>query len=59
MREAARQRNIVVHADWESTDGEGYTYSTLRFSDGGMEATGAGGMCDGGACLGGGGTVRK
>lgn len=37
MREAARQRNIVVHADWESTDGEGYTYSTLRFSDGGME----------------------
>jgi hypothetical protein len=37
MREAARQRNIVVHADWASTDEEGYTYSTLRFSDGGME----------------------
>jgi hypothetical protein len=37
LREAARQRNIVVHADWESTDDEGYTYSTLRFSDGGME----------------------
>lgn len=37
LREAARLRNVVVHADWENTDEEGYTYSTLRFSDGGMQ----------------------
>lgn len=37
LRNAAKQRNIVVHADWENTDEEGYTYSTIRFLDGGME----------------------
>lgn len=37
MRESTRQRNTVVHADWESTDDEGYTYSKLRLLDGGME----------------------
>jgi hypothetical protein len=37
LREAARQRNIVVHADWESTDEEGFTYTNIRFSDGGMQ----------------------
>jgi hypothetical protein len=37
LREAAKQRNIVVHADWENTDDNGYTYSTIRFADGGMQ----------------------
>lgn len=37
LRNAAKQRNIVVHADWENTDDEGFTYSTIRFADGGME----------------------
>ena len=37
LREAAKLRNIVVHADWENTDEEGYTYVNIRFSDGGME----------------------
>lgn len=37
LKNSAKQRNIVVHADWENTDKEGYTYSNIRFSDGGME----------------------
>ena len=37
LKEAARLRNIVVHADWESTDEDGYTYVNLKFSDNGME----------------------
>ena len=37
LREAAKQRNIVVHADWENTDEEGYTYSNIRISNGDME----------------------
>jgi hypothetical protein len=37
LRNAAKQRNIIAHADWESMDDEGYAYSTIRFSDGGME----------------------
>ena len=37
LREAARQRNIVVHADWENTDEEGFTFTNIRFSDGGMQ----------------------
>jgi len=37
LREAARQRNIVVHADWENTNEEGFTFTNIRFSDGGMQ----------------------
>jgi hypothetical protein len=37
LRNAAKQRNIVVHADWENTDDDGFTFSNIRFSDGGME----------------------
>lgn len=37
LREAARLRNIVVHADWENTDDDGYTYVNIKFSDNGME----------------------
>lgn len=37
LRGAAKLRNIVVHADWENTDEEGYTYVNIRFSDEGME----------------------
>lgn len=37
LRGAAKQRNIVVHADWENTDEEGYTYSNIRISNGDME----------------------
>lgn len=37
LREAARLRNIVVHADWENTDDDGYTYVNIKFSENGME----------------------
>jgi hypothetical protein len=37
LRTAAKNRNIVVHADWENTDDDGFTYSTIRFADGGMQ----------------------
>ena len=37
LREAARLRNIVVHADWENTDNDGYTYTSIKFSENGME----------------------
>lgn len=37
LRTAAKNRNIVVHADWENTDDDGFTYTTLRFADGGMQ----------------------
>lgn len=32
LRECGRLRNLVVHADWESTDKDQYTYVNLRIS---------------------------
>ena len=37
LRDAADSRNLVVHADWENTDDDGFTYVKLRFSKNGME----------------------
>lgn len=37
LRETGRLRNLVVHADWEKTDTEGYTYVNLKISKSGME----------------------
>lgn len=36
LSEIARLRNIVVHADWESTDEEGYTFVRLKGTKEGM-----------------------
>lgn len=36
LNEVSRLRNLVVHADWNSTDEEGYTFVRLRTSKGGM-----------------------
>lgn len=36
LKEIASLRNQVVHADWENTDEEGYTYVRLHFSKGDM-----------------------
>jgi len=37
LKEAGRLRNLVVHADWENTDDDGYTYVSLKLSKKGME----------------------
>lgn len=37
LHECGRLRNLVVHADWENTDDNGYTYVNLRISKNGME----------------------
>ncbi|MCT4135549.1 hypothetical protein HZP68_17500 [Elizabethkingia anophelis] len=37
LRESGRLRNLVVHADWENTDTDGYTYVNLKISSKGME----------------------
>lgn len=37
LRESGRLRNLVVHADWENTDDDGYTYVNLKISKNGME----------------------
>jgi len=37
LKETGRLRNLVVHADWENTDDDGYTYINLRISTNGME----------------------
>jgi hypothetical protein len=37
LRESGRLRNMVVHADWESTNEDGYTYVNLRISKSGIE----------------------
>lgn len=37
LRESGRLRNLVVHADWENTDDDGYTYVNLKISRDGME----------------------
>lgn len=37
LREIGRLRNLVVHADWKSTDSEGYTFHRLKISKGHMQ----------------------
>lgn len=37
LKECGRLRNLVVHADWWSTDENGYTYVSLKISNKGME----------------------
>jgi hypothetical protein len=37
LSEVGRLRNLVVHADWENTDHEGYTFVRLKASAKGME----------------------
>jgi len=37
LRESGKLRNLVVHADWENTDTDGYTYVNLKISSKGME----------------------
>lgn len=37
LKECGRLRNLVVHADWENTDKDGYTYVSLTISKEGME----------------------
>ncbi|WP_299491824.1 hypothetical protein [uncultured Shewanella sp.] len=37
LKESGRLRNLVVHANWESTDEEGYTYVRLKMSKSGMQ----------------------
>lgn len=35
--ESGRLRNLVVHADWENTDDDGYTYVNLKIKKGNIE----------------------
>lgn len=37
LKESGRLRNLVVHANWEATDEQGYTYVRLRMSKKGMQ----------------------
>jgi hypothetical protein len=37
LNESSKMRNLVVHANWESTDCEGYTYVRLKMSKTGMK----------------------
>lgn len=37
LKETGRLRNLVVHANWESTDEDGYTYVRLKMSKHGMK----------------------
>jgi hypothetical protein len=37
LNESARLRNLVVHANWEVTDEEGYTFVRLKMSKKGMQ----------------------
>jgi hypothetical protein len=37
LKECGRLRNLVVHADWENTDDDGYTYVNLKISKKTME----------------------
>jgi flavorubredoxin len=36
LKESGRLRNLVVHADWENTDNDGFTYISLKISKSGM-----------------------
>jgi hypothetical protein len=37
LNECGRLRNMVVHADWQATDADGYTYIKLKMSKKGMQ----------------------
>lgn len=37
LKEAGRLRNVVVHADWASTDGDGYTFHRARLVRGAFQ----------------------
>lgn len=37
LKEAGRLRNLVVHANWEATDEQGYTFVRLKMSKSGMQ----------------------
>ena len=37
LKEAGRLRNLVVHADWENTDNDGFTYVKVKISKRRME----------------------
>jgi hypothetical protein len=37
LKECGRLRNLVVHADWENTDTDGFTYVKLRINKDGMK----------------------
>ena len=37
LNESAKLRNLIVHANWESTDEEGYTYVRLKMTKQGMQ----------------------
>ncbi|EKO3946307.1 hypothetical protein ACRJBZ_002930 [Vibrio fluvialis] len=37
LNECGRLRNMIVHANWEATDAEGYTYIKLKMSKKGMQ----------------------
>lgn len=37
LKEAGRLRNLAIHADWESTDDDKYTYVNFKISASGME----------------------
>ncbi len=37
LKESGRLRNLVVHANWDTTDEEGYTYVKLKMSKHGMK----------------------
>ncbi|KGT95793.1 hypothetical protein NG99_01230 [Erwinia typographi] len=36
LKECGRLRNITVHADWDSTDAEGYTYLGIKITNNGI-----------------------
>lgn len=36
LKQSGKLRNLVVHADWENTDHEGYTYVNMKISRYGM-----------------------
>ena len=37
LKESARLRNLIAHANWESTNEEGYTFVRLKMSKNGMQ----------------------
>jgi hypothetical protein len=37
LKEVGKLRNIVVHADWESTDEEGFTFVRVQIKKGGIK----------------------
>lgn len=37
LREGGRLRNMVVHADWEATEDDGYTFVRVKITESGLE----------------------